>query len=866
MTETLKYGCICNWDDCRAMREEFLRRTDDPRGQPSYRLSLDGEDEKSRVWRDAVLSNLNVDASTINLKCAPVARHHWSIQQLEYFDGQGDGEKKKRPNTPVSGAVIRAIADPFDPEDKVLRGGKYLYFNTPNYPRDKLRKEAFRSEERNDRSSARDEARAAREVEQQRKRKEREQNELAEEFSNLDVNAYGEMKALTNDLRQQISDGENESAKRIRELESRLKETEKELKKTKSSLYDKKRRGSPTPEGMSGVDSEPYPKRIRLSDASEAVKLAYDVMVRSGGEGRLQFSSKEWHELNPNAAKDYLGFESYQEFVLYVSSHFTDVEVKTGKLKFDAESEEIVIDPPYPTEFEQILIVKYFMQSTPVRKRTGNVFGIARTTVLKYITIWAPRWAKFGEQLSILPIPRDYFMKEMPEEMRELGLVDNEFMTDGKDGLSETLRKDDPLRRRQNSSKMKASAFRFMNFTSNAGLSFEHTRAYGARVEETALIGLHGSYEKEKAPMEDWKDYANSEAGRERTILTYWTLLDDIVSPEEALALIENDALVDSSNGGVDAEGEVDVAPTAECSRNESEQVDDEAAANNPEPLLPPQDSEEDETEMEEEADKMLDDLNEWYKDRVVKTEVKAKMDEKGVTTKKLTTIREDEAGLKRVNMEALAKSPQGSPEEFLQQLEVHERLHRLYESRELTKCLLSAYLHMTKEFRWECLSYMGSEMTPANYERVCEDPPDVFLRLHKITPKGEGLADKAFEKCERLFPYFNRIRCPRKLRFRKVKQYHTLELIDKRSICTGRYIVEVPFSRLLAVAGLRDVVPYENIRIVPYMLEWGHAQMNLAMPLRKPGRDCGLPVDYWAKKKALRDVKPGEEDDESQA
>jgi len=78
------------------------------------------------------------------------------------------------------------------------------------------------------------------------------------------------------------------------------------------------------------------------------------------------------------------------------------------------------------------------------------------------------------------------------------------------------------------------------------------------------------------------------------------------------------------------------------------------------------------------------------------------------------------------------------------------------------------------------------------------------------------------------------------------VKQYDVIELIEKHGICTSRYIVEVPFSRLLNVAGLRDNVPYENLRLVPYMLEWGHAEMNLGMPLRKPGRDCGLPAGYW--------------------
>ena len=47
-------------------------------------------------------------------------------------------------------------------------------------------------------------------------------------------------------------------------------------------------------------------------------------------------------------------------------------------------------------------------------------------------------------------------------------------------------------------------------------------------------------------------------------------------------------------------------------------------------------------------------------------------------------------------------------------------------------------------------------------------------------------------------------------------------------------------------MAGLRDTVPYENLNVVPYMLEWGHAMMNLGNPLRKPGKDSRLPFNYW--------------------
>jgi hypothetical protein len=248
-----------------------------------------------------------------------------------------------------------------------------------------------------------------------------------------------------------------------------------------------------------------------------------------------------------------------------------------------------------------------------------------------------------------------------------------------------------------------------------------------------------------------------------------------------------------------------------------------------------------------ESLDEFLDDLDKWFDERLVLTETKKKLDDAGITHKTTTLVKEDKESLERINGEALGKNPQNDPEEFLQQLEVHERLHRLFEARELRKNILAAYLYITREFRWAHLCHMGSSLTPTDYEHdASHELPPVYQRLHKIPPHSEGLGDKSYEKTERLFPYFNKIRCPRKLRERTVKHYDVIELLEKRSICTGRYIVEVPFSRLLSVSGLRDVIPYENIRLVPYMLEWGHAEMNLGKPLRKPGSNSGLPSDYW--------------------
>jgi hypothetical protein len=151
----------------------------------------------------------------------------------------------------------------------------------------------------------------------------------------------------------------------------------------------------------------------------------------------------------------------------------------------------------------------------------------------------------------------------------------------------------------------------------------------------------------------------------------------------------------------------------------------------------------------------------------------------------------------------------------------------------------------MTSEFWWNCLAYMGSPLVPTDFEYdPSTPPPDVWLRLAKIPPNKLGLADKGFIGTDRFYPFFNRICTPPKMQGRRVKQHHETEMEPKRKLCNHRYTSEAGYSRYIDVDGLKDIVPYKNIALILYMLEWGHAMINLGKPLRLPGRNSGLPVD----------------------
>jgi hypothetical protein len=79
-----------------------------------------------------------------------------------------------------------------------------------------------------------------------------------------------------------------------------------------------------------------------------------------------------------------------------------------------------------------------------------------------------------------------------------------------------------------------------------------------------------------------------------------------------------------------------------------------------------------------------------------------------------------------RLNNVLLSMNPQASKEEFLDQLILLQELHLLYEKKELSKNMLSAYLVMTEEFQMDLLKHMGSPLA-SEWNTNGRGVPDVF-------------------------------------------------------------------------------------------------------------------------------------------
>ena len=118
-----------------------LHGSNDIRGEACIRLDLSGDTEIKKKLRQAVLKNLGTNEDSIkNIKDVIVARHHWTLNQLHYFFGQGI---KHRILTPMPYQDIIKIAHAVERTMCTKRRGKDYFYNLPNHPFALIRKDAI---------------------------------------------------------------------------------------------------------------------------------------------------------------------------------------------------------------------------------------------------------------------------------------------------------------------------------------------------------------------------------------------------------------------------------------------------------------------------------------------------------------------------------------------------------------------------------------------------------------------------------------------------------------------------------------------------------------------------------------------------
>ena len=584
-----------------------------------------------------------------------VAQHHFTRKQLRWMRL----EKKKwvTPLTASQNQIVNRCPD--DHRFTVMDKGTRLFFALPDNVESDIKADIVQF------NSPRAERCQAQDHRNQKRQRENEERDFQEMGFRGFIELREDFDDTENSLQNDLSDKDRiiqEKDNLIKELRNKLKvnETRNRMTRMRKNSDDISERSAPDLNLQQNIDH-----------------IIFDTI---GGLSRLTIMSSEWHQKNRNAANMLFGFPTWLETKIYIKCLFPDVNT-TERIYIKVENGQLMCVDKL-SEFEHCLVAKMFFQCLPKRTSLGAVWNLSNSQIKRILSKWAPRWGMAGEYLSILPMPPEYFEKETPDEYFEEGLEKVCHLMDGKDFLVYVRRKNDPVRRRTLSPKVHACAGRCMTWTTPTGLTFEHTKLFGGRATEVSLVKLWGSEGVSKADIKEWKGkFLQKETNKEQRLQTS---VDD----------------VDFSNlTNLDNEEEDHVI----------EVVEDDGDESNPE------DNGREEPEMNHNASysSILRNLrkkqNEQRKDRI---------DREGQNQQD-TYRKSIFQNIKDMELEAeraLKSSPQHTPEQTIYQLETLERLHREYEGKNLQKCLLSYYLHETKDFRLSILKWLGSKLVAEDY------------------------------------------------------------------------------------------------------------------------------------------------------
>ena len=641
-------------------------------------------------------------------------------------------------------------------------------------------------------------------------------------------------------LKRQKADHETkmeELLKQIAERDEAIKAAEEQLRKAKHRKDSYRMKAK---RAKSSVDEEEILESIALG-SKVMWNNVRDLLSDAGGLSRLTIFNKQWHEKHDTAAKLLWGYRSYYEAKRYVKAYFPgEVDVADDPSAMVGETDDGDLKMPPLTPFEQCMICRMFFHIFSHQQIIALCFDRHRTRIGQVLKKWAPKWANIGENLACLDIDENYLWKEVPNKNIELGRPNLVFV-DGKDWLIAPKGNDNTVAKCTYSSKTEKDSTRGLTWSTAGGLIFERSPLVGGRAGERNLVKFLGSLGPMNAPLEDWEDIATRDRWTPKDD-TYWTALTDVLSAEEfeeVLQRIEDGGNL-VSNGALDDGVLVTGQPTGLAHEGLSANNDGNNSSDDEEEEVTP------ETAKQSESARVvfgIADALDAY-DKMCKMKAVGKAQKEAGKTKRPPVL--EPAYLEEQNQKALRNDPNSSGKRKLRQLELHERLHHLYEDGKLHKCLLSYFLLVTEERRLKMLSWMGSEMAKHIEKPTIDELPKIPLRLAKI-PENYGVGgDKGFSGIERDLPNLNDVDTPPQVANSKTHRISEEMIIAEIPITTVRAPCETVFFRVDLEAVLHEKIPYWIIPFLPHGHALAHGEANLRMPLRRPGRNSIVGDDYW--------------------
>ena len=222
-------------------------------------------------------------------------------------------------------------------------------------------------------------------------------------------------------------------------------------------------------------------EEIKKSEAITA-KQKESGNSRNGLERGLILNSF-WHESNPQACSHLLGFHTFEEYKVYCVCLFPGIKLEYGTCKLDNI-----------TDWEKLTMTKIRMRRGVSLFLLNLIFSRNRTTVGVYVTFGAAKWGEAGENLSILELTKEYLDHERPQIFTDANHQSVAALVDGKDFMTADPKQNSAIKKGMWSDKINHAGVRICSWSTPSGLTFEHTPAYMARATETAIVALWGSY------------------------------------------------------------------------------------------------------------------------------------------------------------------------------------------------------------------------------------------------------------------------------------------------------------------------------------------------------------------------------------
>jgi hypothetical protein len=227
----------------------------------------------------------------------------------------------------------------------------------------------------------------------------------------------------------------------------------------------------------------------QINETQEAEAADLKGRINYGLNGLL-LTSAEWHEKNPQACKKYFLFPTFDELKAYLGAfwpaYFGDEVPEAKRFATSLPGKKL-------THFEKCLMTMMRLHGGGERLfDLKTIWNRSEKSISKAIKLWAPKFGRIGNMLSILDVPEEYHVASCPQPFKDANMEKIGGLVDGKVIMTAENRQNSPLKRAAWSDKVHHGGMIVLQFCTPCGLIFHHGPVTYGRASETMLIKHEG--------------------------------------------------------------------------------------------------------------------------------------------------------------------------------------------------------------------------------------------------------------------------------------------------------------------------------------------------------------------------------------